>query len=520
MANTIKRKDSEREEKRFAVRNRKIARWGRRALWRFPIVTWLFRRLAIRKLVKHTAFPEAIPHLDAALDAKDRKVAAKAKDALESLSAPAAVDALCSLWVDKREKNLGEIIAACHYLAGKPVEVHVLSALKAGLIAELAGEGAEGVPSIVKALSDADAVVKGNADKVLRSLSAPAAVDALCDHVLSEQDAKKAVSIINDSGYRHSVEGRWFLYLVLVGRFDEYLAADFEFQVLRPEFRAVPPELQARLREAIVQSGDIRMNQLFVVHKRETVLAELTDQDADVLVKVNVRNKNWDALFKYLWVLPARHIDQAIRAMNRAGWRPDDPDRAALFDKLTNLIGQIGDAPKAARGAVQLGPVIEKWLSQGETAEMIGRPELELRAKLKDDVEPPYQLASLAALRKKEKLTDADLDAASRSVHWPLRMAVGAMGRASQTPNDGAMLWFERLAPVLDAEAMWGGKPCDVKRDGLETLQKGLAAMPDRKAGGGLLLVEAVTAHYTAHDIEIEVGARVVVSEDSFEIEG
>jgi hypothetical protein len=54
----------------------------------------------------------------------------------------------------------------------------------------------------------------------------------------------------------------------------------------------------------------------------------------------------------------------------------------------------------------------------------------------------------------------------------------------------------------------------------LEALQEGLARLPDRRVAGGLNLLEAVVAHYTAHDIEIEVGARVVVSEDSFEIGG
>jgi hypothetical protein len=47
-----------------------------------------------------------------------------------------------------------------------------------------------------------------------------------------------------------------------------------------------------------------------------------------------------------------------------------------------------------------------------------------------------------------------------------------------------------------------------------------LARLPDPRAAGGLLLVEAICAHYTAHDIEVEEGACVLVAEDSFELEG
>lgn len=50
--------------------------------------------------------------------------------------------------------------------------------------------------------------------------------------------------------------------------------------------------------------------------------------------------------------------------------------------------------------------------------------------------------------------------------------------------------------------------------------QAGLSRLQDRRVAGGLNLLEAVVTHYTAHHIEIEVGARVVVSEDAFEIAG
>ena len=50
-------------------------------------------------------------------------------------------------------------------------------------------------------------------------------------------------------------------------------------------------------------------------------------------------------------------------------------------------------------------------------------------------------------------------------------------------------------------------------------LQEGLARLPDRRVAGGLLYLEAVVAHSMAHDFEVEVGAHVLIGEDSFEIE-
>ena len=100
------------------------------------------------------------------------------------------------------------------------------------------------------------------------------------------------------------------------------------------------------------------------------------------------------------------------------------------------------------------------------------------------------------------------------------RMAAVSIGGPFVKPNDGAMLWFDRLMPALDQDALWGAKPCDVTRDGLEELQRGLQNLPDWRLAGGLAFIEAISSHYTAHDIEVDMDAHVAVSEDSFEVEG
>jgi hypothetical protein len=166
-----------------------------------------------------------------------------------------------------------------------------------------------------------------------------------------------------------------------------------------------------------------------------------------------------------------------------------------------------------------LGAVFRAWLQEGETGPFAGKAESELRATLKDSTPPAEQIAALGALQRAGKLASDDLRTASQSPHWLVRMAAAGLGASVAHLNDGGMLWFDRLAPALDAEAVWGERPCRVTRDGLEVLQEGLQRLPDKKSAGGLLLVEAVAAHYTAHDIELDLTSRVTVAEDSFEME-
>ncbi len=498
-----------------------LARWEGWLKGTWPVLGGLLRRRAMRSLERHSRDPRAVPLLVAALLGPDPEVADRAEVVLRSLSESVVIDALCGLWVSGRQNRLGELIASCGYAARQPLGVRVVSCLKAGGVEELAGlAGAAEVPLLVAALEDPDPTVRANSEAVLRRLSAPAAVDALVELVLAGAGPESVVRIIEESGYEHSVEGRTFLYLVLVGRIHDYLGADHEFQVLRPEFQAAPADLQARVREAIVHSGNVRMAGLFVVPRRETVLGDLTDADADMLVRVNARSRNWQFLFKSLWVLPARHIARAVTAMAQDRWRPEDPDQAALLARLTTIVGEIGRAPDPTGPGPSLGPVLGRWLARGDDRGQESLCEEACRQVLSQDRDPVAQIEALGALRGLGCLDPSALAAAGRSAHWPVRFVAAALGARIPAVNPGGELWFRRLARVLAAEAVWGGKPCHLTREGLEALQQGLAGLQNRRAAGGLLLLEAVCAHYTAHDIEVEVGTHVVVGEDSFEIEG
>jgi hypothetical protein len=497
-----------------------LARWARWTISTRPLLGRFLGWLGLRALEKHSGHPDVVFPLVQALDSPHPDLAARAEAILRALPDPAAVDALCGLWARSREPRLARILESCGYTAREPLEVQVLSCLAVARLEEMVGTDGAEIPALVAALEDRDPVIRSRAEQVLRGVTRPGAIDGMIDLVLAGEGGEPLVRLIEEAGHQHSLEGRTFMYLVLVGRMDDYLGADHEFQVLRPEFQAAPPELQARLREAIVHSGNVRMNGLFVVPRREKTLADLTDEDADLLVRVNARNRNWDALFRFLWVLPARHIARAVQAMLAASYQPEEPDRARLLKELADLLVEIGGIPEGKVGRPPLGPVLEGWLAGGETPEQSGRTDEDLRRVLARPTNPADQVLALGGLLRRQSLQPADLEVAGSSPHWPVRFVAAALGGRVETNHEGASLWLGRVAPVYAADRVWGGKPCELKREGLEALQEVLVTLPDRRAAGGLLLLEAVSAHYTAHDIEVEVGAHVVLDEDAFEIDG
>ena len=457
----------------------------------------------------------------------------------------------------------------------------------------------------VLALLETDEAASVATAAALSQISAPEAVDVVINYWLGGMAGETVRQVIEELGWRHSDEAQWFLYLTATGRFDDYLAEDHEFQTLRPEFLAAPAALKARIREAVVKAGEVRMNGLFLAEKRA---AELTVADAEALVQTNIRNHNWEALAENLWWLPARQILDAVQAIIAAKWEPAEVDLAALLRRLEELVlllakdiaegqldlprcrflpawlinGETGPLSQKATaelkamihdeigskdqiaalgtlrkrghldvatvviaghskdrevrevavhfgaaserlGTVPLNPVYQKWLTSGETGPLFKKSPAELRAMIEDKVYPPDQIAALGALRKQGQLNAATVTKAGLSEHWMVRWVAvhfGADLRHAMCVNDAGIEWFRRLSTIKDAEALWTAKPCEVTRDGLAALREHLAHLPDPRAAGGLLLVEAICTHHTSHDIEVEEGARVMVAEDSFELEG
>ncbi len=375
-------------------------------------------------------------------------------------------------------------------------------------------------PHLLSALQGKNRAAAAQAEGALRSLVDPGARDALIDLVLDGKAGERVARLVDQAGYRHSDEGRHLLYLALLGRFEECLTVDPGFHVLRARFNSAPADLQDRIREAVTHASDARANQLLSVPRRQTVLGELTGDEAELLVRVAASQRQWETLFRCCWVLPAAPLARAVKAMREDRWSPEDPDRSGLLTRLVALVEEIGQPPEPTFRSLALGPLLQGWLARGEAWERSGQPEEAWRRRLSDSADPADQVAALAALRQRGALDGAALRQAGRSPHWPVRFVAAALGGQIDPQDQGGRLWLERLAPLLSADALWGGRPCDLARGGLEALRSGLAALPDRRAAGGLLLVEAVFTHYAGRQPEVDPSTCVVVGEDTFEIQG
>ncbi len=488
-----------------------------------------WRRRAACRALAADASAATVPLLAQALSSRDDKVVATADAALRALADPAAIDALGALWFKGRDAVLGAMVAQCGYVAREPLDVHLATAFKVGKEPRLGADPMGAVKIAVALLEDKDPAVARGAEKCLRALADPAAIDALCELTIAEP-ASPAAAIVREKDYQPKDIGRRCLLFLLLGQVERYFDLDFEFQYLRAEYRAADDGLRQRIGDVVRRSGDARLLGLFRAVRRQKLASELTEREAAVVLEVHARNKQWHDIFALLFHIPISSVVAALDILAKSNWTPEDRTEAALLAELQQVRAKVGAIPDAPPGPdVALGPVFSKWIERGRSGEFIRQDDKSLRATLTQGT-PPDAVAALAALALTGRATAADVETARTHVHWPVRLACLALCELAPqfafaerpTGGEGGGMWVDRLAPALLDAAVYRRRAVALGPDRLDALQAALGrggrVESPRLACGRI--VEALARHHLRHTIEVDEKMSVEISETAIEVEG
>ena len=134
----------------------KLKQLEERLYSRIPLVGGSLRQPAAQVLARNSS-PDAVRVLAKAITrSDDRQVLAIALDALRSVRNQQCIDEVCAVWAITRHNDLANLLIKKGWVASAPVEIKVLSALKAEKLEFVTEGGAEIVEPLLKAFSDAD----------------------------------------------------------------------------------------------------------------------------------------------------------------------------------------------------------------------------------------------------------------------------------------------------------------------------------------------------------------------------
>lgn len=145
-----------------------------------PLVGWLVQRKAARRLAKDHTTRSTQALAQAALDHPDSSVRRIARRAIEKISNQAGVDAVCRVWQATRSAWLAKLISEKGWIASKPDDLRVLSALQANQIERLANGKASLIACVVQVASEEkDPTLVQRACSTLEQIQKPTGIDAL-----------------------------------------------------------------------------------------------------------------------------------------------------------------------------------------------------------------------------------------------------------------------------------------------------------------------------------------------------
>jgi len=398
----------------------------------------------------------AVAPLVAALRDRDSVLSQAAQTALRGLRNQDAIDALCALWAKERAAALGALIAETGYVAAKPADLRVLSALQtkqAGLVCQ----DGEFIVLVCAAMGDREPFIAGAAQAALGTLTKRDAVDALCRLAIQEP-AGAAAKVCVETGKRPSDPEQAAIFLFVTRQLDAYFQEDFEFQNLRAAYDRAEERVQGHVME-VVRSGDRRCLGFF---GRRKPLSECTQQEIELAVESGLKHRDWPRLFRAFQEMPLKYGFPLLAEFRKSGWEPEAADLKSVYrGALKESEGQelVAEAPKATSS------LFERWLAEGRSGELGRLGESELLRRL-ETAAPPDGVRIVGALAAKGAAAGGVVQ---KNAHWLVRLAGYATGlcqmEIGQDVVSDSNYWVRELASGGKALELWPvkGTPADLE---------------------------------------------------------
>lgn len=301
---------------------------------RWPIAGPLIREEGAKGLCG-TSEPAAVQPLITALNDRNRKVRDTALLALNNLKGD-AINRLCALWADGRDKRLETIIVDAGYTASHPPQLQALTTfLKGRDLDILLNE-----KNLHACLSDHnEKIVLGARDYVIGNKGRHS--DEYVMNFLRANPESKVLQMFYTRGWNPEEPSARCLFYFLAGDLERYREVDFDHSRLRIWYDTGSAALKEAIASRIRKSGDTGL--LVVFRTERGSRKELLDEkEVSLQIELLGRNREYDELFRQLRNANFEQGVLIINTLKKGGWRHPDSNTADLLARLESVLTEPG----------------------------------------------------------------------------------------------------------------------------------------------------------------------------------
>jgi WD40 repeat protein len=262
---------------------------------------------------------ELFPALWQAAKDSDSEIARAARESLERLTNPDLIDALCEQWAKDRDETLTTIIRQKGFVARQPLNLQVLTALKAGKADLITKLDRAVVEVLLQACQDRDAQIAQQARQSLGQLKQPAAQEQLCRLALENNTVAREVAI--NVGFAPQDTYQKALFYLLTEQWEKYEATDPDQRHLQANYAQTEARLRTQVDEKARKRG-YRVTAPVYTERKRLQLTEMTDSEWTQVLAAIENDKPYAGALQLAQVAASRWSWQLLQRLRQATWRP------------------------------------------------------------------------------------------------------------------------------------------------------------------------------------------------------
>jgi hypothetical protein len=305
-----------------------------------------------------------------AQDCKDADpiIAEGARLRLATQTEPEAMDAVCALWIAKREEIWREImkynsrspedhkkllhsvlypeydvweraVKQGGYVAQQPLIVRMMSALLVGRIEAVTDAGTEIAPMLVRACTDIDLEIRENAHRAMAQMKSAETREAICQEVfkINPGDYQSFYELLVRAQYAPQDPYQRAFFFFMSEQWEKYESLDFDHRLLRATYEAGDHILRGRIAKKARQAGRVEWIEIVGGGRRKRRLEEMTHQEWDIALAVLDANGRWEEMWRLAKEGPHEWSRKFLERLGAAKWRPDDEEERDICEELIRL---------------------------------------------------------------------------------------------------------------------------------------------------------------------------------------
>ena len=301
-----------------------------------PVIGRCLQKKAVTALAEDNS-PNAVMVLAKAVTCvEDKEIKEIVLDALSKIRDPQCIDVFCQVWADTRHRDLTNLLVKKGWVASTPVNVRVLSALKAKQLKVITNGGKEVIESLLNAFQDRDSEISNRASECAIMFDRSEHQDLLCQ-LMIEQDHSIAHQVVTKAQYAPRKPSQRALFYFLTEQWDKYESLDFEHSLLQAAFEHNNKKLRHKIIEQIRKVGRVELLKVFVGENQNKRLEKMTDAEWDTTLAILDSGKQWTKMWQLAQDAPAIRSSQLLQKLKKVAWIPKVEEERKGFERLKHL---------------------------------------------------------------------------------------------------------------------------------------------------------------------------------------